>query len=64
MWQATENSDGQNSACSQWNGDSSEGYKQVSRQGAMTGVTTLLSIGPWGRLYKRIPAQMRWGQGK
>ena len=44
MWQATENSDGQNSTCSQWNGDSSEGYKQVSRQGAMA----VLSTGPWG----------------
>lgn len=37
---------------------------KLSRQGAMTGVTTVLSIGPGGRLYKRIPAQMPWGQGK
>ena len=45
------------STSSQWNGDFNEGYKQVSRQGAVTSVTTMLSIGPWGRLNKRILAQ-------
>ena len=64
MCQVTENNDGQNSASSQGNEDSSEGYKQVSRQGSMTGVTTALSTGPRGRLCKRIPAQTWWGQGK
>lgn len=42
------------STSSQWNGDFNEGYKQASRQGA---VTTMLSIGPWGRLNKRILVQ-------